>query len=124
MALEDERRITAEKYAQLDAEFARHEARRRQEFESEVARVMRDFAEESRRLLASINDRALAARIKKQIDAGEATLRRSAETKTSGIAARVKGENAVEARRPAASPVAAAAAAEIGVGDRVLVRTL
>jgi DNA mismatch repair protein MutS2 len=123
IALEDERRITAERYAQLDAEFARREARRRQEFESEVARVIREFAEESRQLLATINDRALAARIKKQIDAGGARLRRSAETKTSEIAARVKGGNAVKARGPAAEPVADATA-EIGVGDRVLVRTL
>ena len=130
-ALEEERRATAEKYERLDAEFERREARRRAEFESELARLIGEFTAESRQLLSSLNDRVMAARMKKQVDTGVVKLRHSAETKARGIVTGTAPEG--ESRRPGETrkPVIAVEAAagtaperEIRAGDRVLIRTL
>ncbi|HEX8090492.1 MAG TPA: Smr/MutS family protein, partial [Blastocatellia bacterium] len=77
-ALEEERQATAEKFAGLDLEFARREAARRDEFESQLARVISEFNEESARLIDSLKDRAAAARLKKEAESRAAELRRSA----------------------------------------------
>lgn len=77
-ALEEERQTTADKYARLDIEFAGREAERQREFESELARVIRDFTGESERLLNTVKDRATAARLKKESEALTSQLRRSA----------------------------------------------
>ena len=61
-ALEEERQVTAEKYAQLDLEFARREAERREEFESQLSSVIREFTAESTRLIDAVKDRVTAAR--------------------------------------------------------------
>ncbi|HTG17213.1 MAG TPA: Smr/MutS family protein [Blastocatellia bacterium] len=75
-ALEEERKATADKYATLDLEFARREAERRSEFESELARTIREFNNESARMLDSLRDRVSAARLKKEAEARAAELRR------------------------------------------------
>ncbi|MEK6300908.1 MAG: Smr/MutS family protein [Acidobacteriota bacterium] len=75
-ALEEERQATADKYATLDLEFARREAERRNEFESELARTIREFNAESARLIDSLKDRVTAARLKKETEARAAELRR------------------------------------------------
>jgi DNA mismatch repair protein MutS2 len=77
-ALEEERQATAEKFANLDIEFARREVERRNEFESQLSQVIREFNEESARLIASVKDRVAAARLKKEAEARAAELRRSA----------------------------------------------
>ncbi|MFP5263260.1 MAG: endonuclease MutS2 [Blastocatellia bacterium] len=94
-ALEEERQATAEKYAGLDLEFARREAARRDEFESQLARALREFNEESARLIESLKDRAAAARLKKDAESRAAELRRSA-------AARLRKQ---EATAPPAGPL-------------------
>lgn len=81
LALEEERQVTAEKYAQLDLEFARREAERRQEFESQLSSVIREFTAESNRLIDAVKDRVAAARLKKEAEARAAELRRSAGVK-------------------------------------------
>ena len=75
-ALEEERQATADKYATLDLEFARREAGRRNEFESELARTIREFSAESARMINSLKDRVTAARLKKETEARAAELRR------------------------------------------------
>jgi DNA mismatch repair protein MutS2 len=75
-ALEEERKATADKYATLDLEFARREAERRSEFESELARTIRDFNAESARMIDTLRDRVTAARLKKEAEARAAELRR------------------------------------------------
>ena len=75
-ALEEERQATADKYATLDLEFARREAGRRNEFESELARTIREFSAESGRMIDSLKDRVTAARLKKEAEARAAELRR------------------------------------------------
>jgi DNA mismatch repair protein MutS2 len=77
-ALEEERQVTAEKYARLDLDFAQREAERQRSFENQLAQVIRDFSAESARLLRSIDDRVTAVRLKKETDARTAELRRSA----------------------------------------------
>jgi DNA mismatch repair protein MutS2 len=95
LALEEERQATAEKYARLDLDFARRESERRTQFEHELATVVREFSEESGRLIDSIKDRANATRLRKDTDARAADLRRSA-------AVRIK-------KHAAAAPVTSAA---------------
>jgi DNA mismatch repair protein MutS2 len=77
-ALEEEREVTADKYAKLDLEFARREVERQRDYESQLANVIRDFTGESERLLRTVSDRVTAARLKKETDARGAELRRSA----------------------------------------------
>jgi DNA mismatch repair protein MutS2 len=77
-ALEEERQVTAEKYARMDLEFAGREAARRAEFEAELSRVVREFTDESGRLINTIKDRMTAARLRKEAEARAAELRRSA----------------------------------------------
>jgi DNA mismatch repair protein MutS2 len=105
-ALEEERQATAEKYANLDLEFARREVQRRNEFEGQLARVIREFNEESARLIDSLKDRVMAARLKKEAEARAADLRRSA-----GVRLRKQ-----EASAPAASQVVAADSSGAGPG--------
>ncbi len=80
-ALEEERQVTAEKYARLDIEFAQREVKRRAEFEAELAEVIREFTSESNDLIASLKDRAAAVRLKKEAEAQAAELRRSASVR-------------------------------------------
>ncbi len=75
-ALEEERQATADKYATLDLEFARREAERRNEFESELARTICEFTAESARMIDSLKDRVTAARLKKEAEARAAELRK------------------------------------------------
>ncbi|MFY9571592.1 MAG: Smr/MutS family protein, partial [Blastocatellia bacterium] len=77
-ALEDERQATADKYSRLDLEFSAREAERQRTFESQLSQVVRDFGAESERLLRTVNDRVTTARLKKEIEARAADLRRSA----------------------------------------------
>lgn len=80
-ALDDERQATAQKYANLDIEFAQREAERQKLFERELARLVREFTAESERLLGTVKDRVAAARMKREADARAAELRRSAAVK-------------------------------------------
>jgi len=77
-ALEEERQVTAEKYARLDVEFAQREKGRREEFESMLAQTIREFTSESERLISGLKDRVAAARLKKETEARAADLRRQA----------------------------------------------
>jgi len=77
-ALEEERQVTAAKYAQLDLDFARRENERRKEFEHQLSEVIREFSAESDKLLRAIQDKVVAAKMKNEAEARAAELRRSA----------------------------------------------
>ncbi|HVF91914.1 MAG TPA: Smr/MutS family protein, partial [Blastocatellia bacterium] len=77
-ALEEERQVTAEKYARLDVEFSQREKSRREEFESLLAQTIREFSSESERLIAGLKDRVAAARLRKEAEARAMDLRRQA----------------------------------------------
>lgn len=81
IALEEERQATAEKYANLDLEFVKREAKRRKEFETELAQVISEFSAESERAIKGVQDKVLAARLRKETETRAAELRRSAGVK-------------------------------------------
>lgn len=81
IALEEERQATAEKYANLDLDFAKRESQRRKEFESELAQVISDFSAESERAIKAVQDKVIAARLRKETETRAAELRRSAGVK-------------------------------------------
>jgi DNA mismatch repair protein MutS2 len=128
-ALEEERQVTADKYARLDLDFAQREAERQRSFESQLGQVIRDFSAESERLLGTVNDRVTAARLKKEAEARGAELRRSA-----AVRLRKQVATAPVPAAPAASAVLSAPAqahdeiqfdaAEIHERDRVRIKTL
>lgn len=104
VALEEERQATAEKFVQLDLEFARRESERRAEFESQLAQVIREFTAESARLINEIKDKATAARLKKEAEARAAELRRLGGArlrKQAESAQAVRGIEAPAGARPA-----------------------
>lgn len=81
VALEEERAATAEKFARLDLDFARREAERAREFERQLVQVIREFNDESARLIDTVKDRVTAARLKKEAETRAAELRRLAGVK-------------------------------------------
>ncbi|HEY9231680.1 MAG TPA: Smr/MutS family protein, partial [Blastocatellia bacterium] len=132
-ALEEERQVTAEKYAKLDIEFAQREVERRAQFEDELARVIREFNEESARLLNTVKDKVAAARLKKEAEARVAELRRSAavrlrkqEASAPATFAPPAGAQTVAARDTTAVANSASALleeiTEIREGDRVRIK--
>ncbi|HEX8185175.1 MAG TPA: Smr/MutS family protein, partial [Blastocatellia bacterium] len=135
-ALEEERLATADKFANLDLEFARRETERRNEFESQLAQVIREFNEESARQLNTIKDKVAAARLKKESEARAAELRRSAgarlrkqEASTTGarVAIPAAASTTAGSERAASEQEASAfieEAGEIRERDRVIIKSL
>ncbi len=76
--LEEEKAVAARQKAKLEDEFARREAVRRSEIDEALARITRDFAGESARLLQGVKDRVESNRLRKF------TANRSAELKRAG----------------------------------------
>jgi DNA mismatch repair protein MutS2 len=129
IALEDERTVTADKYARLDLDFAQREVERQKSFESQLTQVIKDFSAESERLLKTVNDRVAAARLKKEAESRASELRRSA-----GVRLRKQVETAPISAAPSVSVVLSASAqsdddfqfdgAQIHERDRVRIKTL
>lgn len=119
-SLEEERAAVAEKYAGLEAEFARKEESRRKEFDASLARVIEDFKQESEQAVRKVKDQAEAARLKKQAAklAGELS-RKSARLRTvdDEVSSGQKSAHAAKDSSPGAQE-------EIAEGDRVRVRSL
>jgi len=125
IALEEERQATADKYADLDLEFARREAQRQKEFESHLAQVVRDFTAESERLLGTLQDRITAARLKKEAEVRTTELRRSAAVRLRKQIASSPAPSASEAVIDAAPIIDLQAdIAEIHERDRVRIKSL
>ncbi len=128
-ALEEERQATAEKYTRLDLEFAKKESERRKEFEFQLSEVIREFSEESEKYVKSIQDKVVAARLKKEAEARAAELKRSAGVKIrkqAASSAAVTGPQPATATvaPPAETSVFEAAAEEINERDRVRISSL
>jgi DNA mismatch repair protein MutS2 len=123
-ALEEERDATAQKYAVLDLEFAKREARRRAEFEDELARVIREFATEGERLIGSVKDRVSAMRLKKELEARTAELRKSAAVRLrkQAAASPTVGTSQVSSVSFPEAPDAASSPDQAEIAERDLVR--
>jgi DNA mismatch repair protein MutS2 len=132
-ALEEERQVTAEKYAKLDIEFAQREVERRNQFENELALVIREFNDESAQLLNTVKDKVAAARLKKEAEARAAELRRSAAVRLrkqeAGASATVTPTTSAPSGAVNAAAVQSPASAlieeltEIREGDRVRIKS-
>jgi len=127
-ALEDERRVTAEKFEQLNLQFAQREAKRSAEFQLELDRVIREFSAQAERLVSGLTDRAEAARLKKTAGARAADLRRAARTRLEELAS---PEKTADKSRPQRAEVSAPPAGdftgtepEIGEGARVRILSI
>ncbi|MDQ4120783.1 MAG: endonuclease MutS2 [Acidobacteriota bacterium] len=77
-AVEEERRATAERYAQLERDFQKREQERSREFERELAKTVEEFDRQSRALLEAIEDKTIRAKMEKDAQARKAELKRAA----------------------------------------------
>jgi DNA mismatch repair protein MutS2 len=77
-ALDSERAAIAKKHIELEKEFAHLEEKRKEEFDSRLERVIRDFESESDKALRQIRERIEAKRVKKAVEGQSALLRRKA----------------------------------------------
>ncbi|MDQ3799905.1 MAG: hypothetical protein M3384_10665, partial [Acidobacteriota bacterium] len=84
LALEEEREATAKKYALLDIEARKREKERQKEFEKELAETIENFERQAKAFVSGIEDKALKARLEKEMQARKAELKRSAMTKVGG----------------------------------------
>lgn len=79
LALEEERRAVAEKFASLDKEAAKHERERQAEFDQTVQRTIADLERRSRELVAKITDRAERMRVEREAQREVAEIKRTAQ---------------------------------------------
>ncbi len=128
-ALEEERQATAAKYAQLDLDFARRENERRKEFEHQLSEVIREFTAESNKVLQTIEDKVVAARLKKEAENRAAELRRAAGVRlrkqATSAASTSAPSNAIQSKEEPPPPsLFEQEASEIRERDRVRIVSL
>jgi DNA mismatch repair protein MutS2 len=82
-ALEDEREAVAMRYANLDIDFGKRERARQKEFQSQLAKAVADFDEQSKAFLATIEDKALKNRLEKERQSRKAELNRAVTSRVS-----------------------------------------
>ncbi len=116
-SLDEERAAVAEKFSKLDAEFARKESARHQEFETALGKALGEFKAEGERAVRRIKDRVEAARLKRAVENQAAELRRSA-AKIRQSAMPLSGQSAE------AGTDKTGTSEEINEGDRVTVESL
>src|SRR2546423_935901 len=78
-ALEEERGAVAEKFAALDRQFENRERERQSEFEKQMTRAIADFDNQSRELVAKIQDRADRVKVEREAQKRAAELKRAAQ---------------------------------------------
>jgi DNA mismatch repair protein MutS2 len=138
LALEEERRAVADKYASLDTAAERRERERQAEFAKTLERAVADFEREARELYSKIEDRAQRVRVEREAGRRAAELRREAQKVRTQARAAVAPRGvepggvrvvrrASEDEARTASPSSTDATVEqreIAVGDTVRLRTL
>lgn len=126
LALEEERRAVAEKFASLDKEAAKHERERQIEFDQTVRRTIAELEKRSQELVAQITDRTERVRVEREAQRQVAEIKRTAQR-----AVRVVREDhpvepdRVEAKTPAEDvpKYVTVPPREIVVGDTVKLRS-
>ncbi len=81
IALEEEREVTARRYASLEIEASRREKERQKEFEKELADTIRSFENQSKAFIETIEDKALKSKLDKERAARKAELNRAVISK-------------------------------------------
>ena len=122
LALEEERKAVAEKFASLDKEAAKHERERQAAFEQTVQRTLSDLEKRAQELMSRIADRTERVRVEReaqrQVAEMKRTVQRSVRVVREGQTVqpeRVEPEISIED----VPQYVAAAPREIVVGDKV-----
>jgi DNA mismatch repair protein MutS2 len=124
-ALEEERSVTASKFARLETEFAERESVRRGEFEKALQKATREFTELSDQLIRGLKDRVAAEKMKKLAQSRTAQLRRAGHEASTRIEAEIAlSPPGSGAGKTAAANAAHSSAGEPAEGDRVWVKPL
>ena len=128
LALEEERRAVAEKFASLDKEAAKHECERQAAFDQTVQRTIAELEKRGRDLVARIENRTERVRAEREIQRQVGEMKRAAQREVRVVRAsedqvvqpeRVEGVDETEA----APQYVKAAPREIAVGDKVRLRS-
>ncbi|HEY0049734.1 MAG TPA: Smr/MutS family protein, partial [Pyrinomonadaceae bacterium] len=121
VALEEEREATAKKYALLDIEARKKEKERQKEFENELSETISGFERQAKAFVSGIEDKALKARLEKEMQARKAELKRAAMTKVGdGL---TRGQAGAENNSPFAVRQPQLSDRPIEAGTRVLLKT-
>ncbi|HKP80520.1 MAG TPA: Smr/MutS family protein, partial [Pyrinomonadaceae bacterium] len=120
LALEEERKAVAEKFASLDKEAAKHERERQATFEQTVQRTLADLEKRAQELVARIEDRTERVRVEREAQRQVAEVKRTVQRSVRVVR---EGQTVQPERvEPATEDVpqyVAAAPREIVVGDKV-----
>jgi DNA mismatch repair protein MutS2 len=100
LALEEEREITAKKYALLDIEAGKKERIRQKEFQTELAETIQTFERQAKAFVAGIEDKALKTRLEKELQSRKSELNRKVATVVSSQLSVVGKEIEAENRQP------------------------
>ena len=126
LALEEERRAVAEKFASLDKEAAKHERERQATFEQTVQRTLGELEKRAQELVARIEDRSERVRVEREVQRQVTEMKRTAQR---GVRV-VRDGQTVQPERVEAETTTeevpqyvAAAPREIVVGDKVKLRS-
>lgn len=120
LALEEERRAVAEKFASLDKEAAKHERERQATFEQTVQRTLADLEKRAQELVARIEDRTERVRVEREAQRQVAEMKRTVQRSVRVVreGQTVQPER-VEPETEDVPQYVAAAPRDIVVGDKV-----
>lgn len=116
-AVEDERKATAERYAQLELDYARRERERSREFEKKINETVEAFEKQSKALLENIEDKTVRAKMEREAQARRAELKRAAFSQTENVKRETGTEN-----KSAKSDAPQVSDSKPQVGSRVLLK--
>src|SRR5499433_3874731 len=81
-AIEEERAAVADKYARLELDFIKKEREREKEFRAELQKVVDEFVTKAEKFASSIEDAAVARKIRKEIEKRSVELKVGASSET------------------------------------------
>jgi len=125
LALEEERAAVAEKFARLESDFARRERERGQEFRAELNKVVEEFVKKAENFASTIEDGALARKVRKDIEKRTVELKSAAGAASRSMRQASEERSGVQTGEPSVEiPADLEAAGDPAVGDRVLLLAL
>jgi DNA mismatch repair protein MutS2 len=125
LALEEERRAVADKFASLDKEAAKHERERQAAFDQTVQRTITELEKRGRELMAKIENRTERVRAEREIQRQVGEMKRGAQREVRVVRASESqvAQPEADTQREETPEYVTAAAREIVVGDKVRLRS-
>jgi DNA mismatch repair protein MutS2 len=125
LALEEERRAVADKFASLDKEAAKHERERQAAFDQTVQRTIAELEKRGRELMAKIENRTERVRAEREIQRQVGEMKRGAQREVRVVRASESqvAQLETDTQREETPEYVTAAAREIVVGDKVRLRS-